>query len=178
MNEDRWSLWQRNVVDKFKDTPTETIKEELKKTSLPAAVLGFQIEGDFNFSNIIRTANFFNLSSVYYYGKKRFDKRGSVGCYHYSDVIYLPSMNELMQLKQQFRFIALENNVSRTTTNIKDYVWKSNSLVIVGEENAGIPSGVLDLCDDFVEIVGRGSVRSLNAATAAAIAISDYVNKY
>ena len=172
-----WNLWERNVKDKYKSFSTEDIKSDLKKTALPYAVLMSQISGDFNFSCIIRTANNFNLSTVYYFGNKRYDKRGAQGTYHYSDVVFIPTLNEIVDLKQQYKFIGLENNIANTVP-IKDFVWPDNTLLILGEEGTGIPPEIVDLLDYKVEIPSIGSVRSINVASAAAIAIYDFVSKF
>ena len=100
-------LASRNVLDKYKETSTEDIKEELKKTALPAAILMSQIEGDFNFSCIIRTANNFNISKVFYFGNKKYDKRGAQGTFNYTDVIFLSSLEEIKGLKQNYVFVGL-----------------------------------------------------------------------
>jgi len=169
--DERWTLWERNVVDEFKNIPTEEIKKILGERALPAAVLMSQLESDFNFSNVIRTSNFFNLKTIFYYGIKNFDRRGSVGTHLYSDVKYLPSFDEIKKLKEQYVFVGLENNIEKNTTDIFNFKWPSNSLIIIGEENKGLSNDIIDLCDFLVEIPNYGSVRSLNAATAAAIAI-------
>lgn len=172
--DERFTLWQRNVIDKFKDISTEDIKTELQKTALPGGCFMNQIEGDFNFSNVIRTANAFNMSKVFYYGKKRFDRRGTMGTHHYTDVQYLSSVDDIKKLKDEYRFVGLENNITKPTIDINRYKFAANSIIIIGEENAGLTNDILDLCDDLVEIPTFGSVRSLNAATAAAIAMNIY----
>lgn len=176
---DRFALWQRNVIDKYKDLPTEEIKKELQQTSFPAAALMSQVDGDFNFSCIIRSANSFNLSKVYYYGKKGYDRRGAVGCQNYIDVVFLSSLEEVAKLKDQYTFVGLENNISKSVP-LDSFVWPKSSLFIIGEESRGLTDEpkIVELCDHLVEIKSFGSVRSLNAAVAASIAFYDYTSKY
>ena len=114
---------------------------------------------------------------MFYLGKKRYDKRGAVGTYHYTDINHLPDRNELFKLKQKYTFVALENGIS-SAESMYDFVWPDNSLIIVGEEGIGITKETLDMCDKFVYIPQYGSVRSLNAASALSIALYDYVSKY
>ncbi len=166
-----------NVIDKYKSFSIEEIKADLQKSVLPGAVLMTQMVGDFNISNVIRTANFFNLSKVYYIGNRKIDRRGCVGTYKYTDVCFLPTFQDLIHLKKEYQFVALENNINKPTFFLKDFIWVKKSLIIIGEEGCGISEEILDLCDQFIEIENRGSVRSLNAATAAAIAINDYATK-
>jgi len=72
----------------------------------------------------------------------------------------------------------LENNIERKSISIKDYRWpSSNILILLGEESQGLPSEILDMADDLIEIPSYGSVPSLNASVAASIAIYDYICK-
>lgn len=171
--DDKFTLWSRNVRDQFKELSTEEIRISLQKTCSPAAILMSQIEGDFNISSVIRSANSFNFHKVFYYGRKKFDRRGACGVYKYTDVIHLSSMEEILALKSSYEFVALENNI-KASSPIQDFVWKKNSIIVVGEENSGIQKDILDICDKFIEIPSMGSVRSLNAASAASIAMYDY----
>lgn len=167
----KWTQWMYNVTDEYKGLSVEEIKTRLAAKVLSCAVFMSQIEGDFNFSNVIRTANAFNLEKVFYYGKKRFDRRGCVGTYHYVDIVYLSSLDEVKNLKDRYFFVGLENNLKRTSYDINTYVWKNKSMILIGEEQFGLPGEIVDICDDLIQIPMFGSVRSFNAATAAAIAI-------
>ncbi len=173
----KWTNWSANVQDRFKGQDPDEIKNILKKTVFPGAILMSQLEGDFNFAQIIRTANNFNLSCVYYYGRRHYDKRAALGTYKYTDVKFLTSLDEVYQLKEKYRFVGMDNNIPERTNPLSSYNWLSNSLIVIGEENGGIHMDVKKLCDDFVEIPSLGSVRSLNAATAAGITMFDYTTK-
>jgi len=173
-----WTKWTRNVKDEYKELSNENIKADLKRKSRPFSILCSQIEGDFAFGTIIRTANSFGASKVFYYGNKKYDRRSSLGTHIYTEVIYIGSLEQIKELKSQYRFVALENNLIRKTTLINNYCWHANTLLILGEESCGITSDVLDMCDDFVEIPSIGSVRSLNVGCAGSIAMYDFCTKY
>lgn len=176
-NIEKWGGWTRNVQDKFKSLSEDEIKKELKKTMLPCGVLICNIEGDFNFGSIIRSANALGISKVFYFGKKRYNKRSTVGTYHYTDITYINSLKDVKNLKNEYYFVGLENNIKKLTFDIHNYDWAPETLFVIGEENLGIPSDINELCEDFVEIKMCGSVRSLNAAVAASIAMYDYSKK-
>lgn len=177
LNCERWGAWQYNVRDHFKPLTVPQIKDELDKDRLPCAVLMQHIEGDFNFGNIVRTSNNFNIANIYYYGKKRWDRRSSCGTHHYSNLTYLSSLEEVAKLKQQYSFVALENNINKSVL-IKDFKYPTMPLFIFGEENSGIFPEVLEMCEHFVEIPSRGSVRSLNVGSAASIVLYDFWSKF
>lgn len=169
---------KRNVVDKYKGWMEDLIKEDLKKKSFPFAVLMSQLSGDFNFSSVIRTANFLGASAIYYYGNKRYDKRGAQGAYHYSSVTFLPEFKDIEALKEKYSFVALENNIEEEPVSILNFDWPINSLIILGEEGLGIPKELLKICNHVIEIPNYGSVRSLNVGAAASFAMGSYHSYY
>ena len=174
LDRDRWSLWKRNVVDKYKSMTDEQIRQDLSKTKNPISVCMEHWQGDFNISTLIRNANAFNVEKVFYLGKRRIDVRGAVGSHHYIDVLHLPNdICELVDLKNTYTFVAIDNNISNTQS-LDEFCWSSLEkppLVFFGEEGTGLTSEVLDLCDYRVEIKQYGSVRSLNVGTSSGLVL-------
>ena len=161
-----------NVLDKYKAWTEDLIREDLKKRAFNFAVLMENFVGDFNIGSVLRSCNAFGGKEMYYYGSKHWDRRGSVGTHHYTSMVHLSTRESLLALKQQYTFVALENTVPGAES-IYDFVWPDNPLIVVGEEGTGITNDMLSLCDKFVFIPQYGSVRSLNAATAASITMND-----
>ena len=176
---DRWDLWKRNVVDKYKDWPTESIKKDLQKNSKPFAVCMEHWQGDFNISTLIRNANAFGAREVFYVGKKRFDRRGTVGSHHYIHFAHLQrGLQQLIDLKNDYTIVAIENNVSKTH-KLGKFNWLSLEkppLMLFGEEGVGLTKQAIELADLCVEIPQYGSVRSLNVGTSSGIVMYDYVH--
>ena len=179
-------LHSRNVKDEYKDLSTEEIKERLAKTSFPYAVCFEHWQGDFNMSTGIRNANAFNAREVFYLGKRKWDKRGSVGTHHYADVKHLATIEDLKALKNKYLFYGIDNvGVTTPLSKIRwglsvplQYAYGTSPLMIFGEEGKGLTEETLALCDVVVEIPMFGSVRSLNCGTASGIVMNDFVNKY
>jgi tRNA G18 (ribose-2'-O)-methylase SpoU len=171
----------RNIIDKYKlfnRWTTEMIKEDLQTNNFPYAVLMEHFVGDFTIGGVLRSGNAFGASKMYYYGgKKSFDRRSTVGTHLYTDIIHLNTEEELLKLKNEYVFVGLENS-TENKESIYDFTWPKNSLIILGEEGVGITPNTLALCDKIVYIPQYGSVRSLNASSAASIAMNDYVFKY
>jgi tRNA G18 (ribose-2'-O)-methylase SpoU len=166
----------RNVQDRFKHWTTDLIKETVKKESLPFSVLMQQLESDFNIGSVFRSANGFGASEVYYYGKKRYDRRGQVGVNNYFDIKFLKTLDDVSSLKEKYKFVALE--LTENAVDLRSFVWPNNSLMIIGEESLGVSKELLDMSDYVVKIPLMGSVRSYNAACASSIAMYDFVSKY
>jgi tRNA G18 (ribose-2'-O)-methylase SpoU len=175
---DRWSLWKRNVIDEYKSLTDEKIREELKRSVNPVAVCMEHWKGDFNISTLIRNANAFNVEKVYYLGKKRIDVRGAVGAHHYMDIDYLDDGHKrLVELKNKYTFIAVDNNVDKTH-KLREFDWnklQKPPLILFGEEGCGLTEEVLNLADYRIEIEQYGSVRSLNVGTASGIVLFECV---
>jgi tRNA G18 (ribose-2'-O)-methylase SpoU len=177
---DRWNLWTRNVIDRYKSWSTESIKRDLQRTANPFAVCMEHWQGDFNISTLIRNANAFNAKKVYYLGKKRFDRRGTVGTHHYVDLSYLGvSRDLLVDLKKDYTIVAIDNNIPNTR-KLDEFDWSSLEkppLMVFGEEGMGLTEGTLNIADCAVEIPQYGSVRSLNVGTSSGIVMYDFISK-
>jgi tRNA G18 (ribose-2'-O)-methylase SpoU len=176
------SIQECNVADHYKNDrlvkwTTELIREDLQSKAFPYAVLMENFQGDFNLSSVIRSTNAFNGREVFFLGNKQWDRRGTVGTHHYTDVKRLKNRDELLKLKDTYTFVALENTVPASVA-LHDFEWPRNPLLVLGEEGVGITPETLALCDHFVFIPQFGSVRSLNAAVAGSIAMHDFVTKY
>ena len=165
-----------NVLNKYADWTVELIKADVQQNTLPYACMMSHVEGDFNISTAIRNANAFGCEKFFYFGKKSWDRRGSVGTHHYTNISHLKTIEDIKELKKQYRFVAIECNIDRPCANIADYQIKPGSLFIFGEETKGLSPEILDLCDDFVYIGMRGSVRSLNVGTASGILMHNAMN--
>jgi tRNA G18 (ribose-2'-O)-methylase SpoU len=171
-----------NVIDKYKwdrvtKWTTELIKKDLQQTAFPVAVLMENFAGDFNIGTVIRNANAFNTKEVFYLGRKHYDRRGTVGTHHYTNITHLRNIEELSALKECYTLVGLENSVAGAVS-LGNFEWPDNPLLIIGEEGVGITKATLDICDHFVYINQYGSVRSLNAGVASGIALNDFVTKF
>jgi len=173
-----WTLWKRNVVDKYKSMPDEMIRADLKKSANKMAVCMEHWKGDFNISTLIRNANAFNIEKVYYFGKKQFDRRGTVGAHHYVDLVHLGhDISELVSLKDSYTFIAIDNNIA-DTHKLHEFDWnmlEKPPLMLFGEESVGLTEQLLNLADYSIEIEQYGSVRSMNVGTCSGIIMHQYV---
>mgnify|MGYP003345991199 CR=1 FL=1 len=176
--EDRFFLWKRNVIDEFKDLPMEEIHRKLDERSNNFAVLMTHVEGDFNIGTVLRSSNFFGAREFFYWGKKRFDRRSTVGVHNYTPMNFLENIEEVSNLKQKYTLVGLENNIDGTIP-LRKFDWRLNKppCIVVGEECNGIHEAVVKMCDFLVEIPNFGSVRSLNVGSAATLAMHDYVAK-
>jgi len=165
-----------NVVDELKKLSVEEIKDYCTTNTIDASVAMVNISGDFNFSTMVRNANFFGFRSVYHIANsKRWDKRGSVGTHNYTPIYHYSNFDEFIYdaKSKDCCLIGIENNIPQfdyKTINLYDYrQYIQNTIFIFGEENSGLDNTILEQVDYIMTIPGYGSVRSLNVGTASGI---------
>jgi tRNA (cytidine/uridine-2'-O-)-methyltransferase len=62
---------------------------------------------------------------------------------------------------------------TKATQSAYGFSFSRDDILLFGKESAGVPSSVLDACDATVRLPMRASVRSLNLATSAALALGE-----
>jgi tRNA (cytidine/uridine-2'-O-)-methyltransferase len=62
---------------------------------------------------------------------------------------------------------------TKSTQSAYDFSFRSDDVLLFGKESAGVPAAIADACDARVRIAMRPQVRSMNLATAAALALGE-----
>jgi tRNA G18 (ribose-2'-O)-methylase SpoU len=174
--DEHFRLWQRNVIDEFKELSEDVIKQKLQATAFPYAVLFENLINDFNIASGFRNANAFNAKEIFYLGDKKFDRRAMQGVHNYMDIQFLYSIDDLMKLQDRYMVIGIDNVPGAIP--LTKYQWQKNTLVVFGSEGVGITPAMQSFCKNLVYIEQFGSVRSLNVATASGIVMNDIVSKF
>lgn len=169
----------RNLVDHMKFMSEELILGELEKTRHPNLYLMLiNIVNDFNIASCLRAANCFGVKEVILFGDKKYDRRGTVSAHNYTVFNYVKTLDDFQSIKKDFdMIISLENCDGSQPLNNFQWDYNKKTLVIVGQESIGVPGEFLEISDAILEIRMRGSLRSLNVAQAASIALYDYNTK-
>jgi tRNA G18 (ribose-2'-O)-methylase SpoU len=165
----------RNVADYLKWMNEEETEKYLAERRLNFSVLIMNILFDNNAGNIVRSANAFGAQEIILYGHKKFDRRASVGSEFYSRFQHLKFVEDLDELFAEYDVIVAAENTPDAVP-LADFPWDKNkkTLLVFGQESAGIPPEILKKCTATVAISQRGSVRSLNVAVAAGIMMNSY----
>lgn len=162
----------RNIIDYYHYWNHEAIKADLDNKRHPFSILISNKFNDFNIGTVIRNSNAFLSSSIYVLGRKRYDRRGTVGTHHYENLTFIQDLDEL----PNYPIIAIDN--VGDAKPIDDFTWPAKHFIMAfGQEQVGLPQEVIDRADDLVYIRQFGSVRSINVGTASGIAMYDYTSK-
>jgi len=153
-----------NVLDHLKSKTVDDIKSYCKNSCIEAGVAMMHVNGDFNLSTLVRNANFFGFKEAMYVGgSKQWDRRGTVGTHHYTD---------LNHIKTEEDFVAYVISIF----NHWVFTGVDKPMFVFGEEKAGLSDYVLDNSDYIVTVPAYGSVRSLNVGTTSGIVMGFYRN--
>lgn len=162
----------RNIIDYYKYWETEAIKADLDTRRFNYGVICANIQGDFNLSTVVRNANAFLAKEVLIYGRKKYDRRGTVGTHNYTNFKHV---REIDELDRSIPIIAVDN--VGDSHNIENFSFPDVYFYLAfGEENLGVPPEILEVAQATVYIKQYGSVRSLNVGCASAIAMYQVVN--
>ena len=167
---------QFNVKDELKKLPVKTIKKWQAEQSIPYSVAMYNTVRDFNLASVIRNASAFAIKEINIIGYKKYDKRGAVGAYNYLRINFFPDFESFLKYIGPDNVVAIElpehyPEISSTFSELYDFEWQPNQCILIGEEGAGIPMADLSSCSHRLKMTIPGSMRSLNAATAAGIAM-------
>jgi tRNA (guanosine-2'-O-)-methyltransferase len=122
---------------------------------------------------MIRSAVLFGAEKFYIVGKKRYDKRSTVGAHNYIDLQFIECDPEtdpyvcLDILKKDYNVFLIEQG--GTNINHMDFGSYDKSCFVFGTESNGIPQAILDLNLSRCSIHQIGVLRSLNVSAAASI---------
>lgn len=168
----------RNVIDHYKYWTNEAILADLNAKRHNFSVLVCNIEYDFNIATVIRNANAFLAKEVIIYGRKKYDRRGTVGTHNYTQFRYVRESNNLDELFGEFDLVVGIDNINNAEP-IENFIWdpKVKLLLCFGQEQIGLQSEVLNRCHKILYIKQYGSVRSLNVGCASSIVMYDYCKK-
>lgn len=167
---------KRNILDCYKGLDNNVIKQARQEQTFPFAILLQNVIYDINIGVSVRNANAFGAEKVFYYGMRKWNRVPAQGTYHYLELEYLETLDKVVKLKSQYKFVGLE--ITDQAVDLRDYQWEPNSLMIVGQEDTGLNGELLGMCDDVVQIPNFGTVRSLNLSVSLGIACYDYISKY
>jgi len=169
------TLDKRNIIDYYKYWTVEAIRADLDTKRHNFSVLISNEFHDFNIGAVIRNANAFLAKEVIIYGRKTYDKRGTVGTHIYENMKHV---RHIENLEFSNSIVVGVDNLD-SAVPIETFNWSQDQHVIMafGQEQIGLPDDIKAICNHFVYIKQYGSVRSLNVGVAAGIAMYDYCSK-
>lgn len=151
-----------------------------KRGALPLVIIMNNLRSAFNAGAIIRTAECFGVSEIYFCGYTPDNEKVAQTSMGTRELIKAQHFTEagaaIRSLRSKgYHIYALE------TAEKADSIYEAEisfpAAMIVGNEALGIPSELLNLADSILEIPLSGWKNSLNVGAATAIAISEFYRR-
>lgn len=175
-----------NVRDEYKSNTVEQNQFICHLERRTFSVGCINVAGDLNIGMMIRSACLMGAENFYIFGRKKFDRRSTVGAENYinivqcvfDDPIHADCLirDELLKLRDKHQILLCELGgleLGSTTT------WKmfDNPLFLFGSESHGIPDCISRSFPSKVSIPQRGVLRSFNVSAAMNIICWDYIKE-
>jgi len=169
---------RRNVVDRYRYWTMEAIVADLdtRRHDFHVAIENWQ--HDFNIGTIVRSANAFLAAEVHIVGNRRWNRRGAMVTDRYQHVRHHATVVELAAYLHDdgvalYGVDNLPGSLHLETTSLPRRV-----CFLFGQEGPGLSDAAREACDATFSIAQFGSTRSINASSAAAIAMHSWVREH
>ncbi len=192
-----------NVCDEYKDNTVEQNVEIQKSQSRKFSVGAINITGELNIGMMIRSACLFGAENFYIFGRKKFDKRSTVGAENYINIVqysYDAPIDADERMKEDIDklrgphhvFLCEQGGTPLHKMNWSDsypnnpsfdhgrHNWQSNHpLFLFGSESHGIPKNIVNSFHPIhtISIPQVGVMRSFNVATAMNVIVWEYIKQ-
>ncbi|MGJ9424347.1 TrmH family RNA methyltransferase [Nesterenkonia halotolerans] len=169
---------RRNVTDEYRYWSHEAIVEDLdsRRHDFHVAIENWQ--HDFNIGTVVRTANAFMAKEVHIIGRRRWNRRGAMVTDRYQHVRHHGSVEDFVAWAESEGLPVLGVDLFPDSRPIETYELPQRCVLVFGQEGPGLSEEVREAAQDTLSIAQFGSTRSINAGTAAGIAMHAWIRQH
>lgn len=176
-----------NVKDDFKSNTVAENKTICLDSSIPMAIGAVNLSGSLNLGMMIRSSSLLGAERFFIFGRKKYDKRSTVGANHYIDIEhYSDIVSHIGSIcyKYNYQLILVEHGGFELP--LTDYYWETlcngkSPLFLFGSESEGFDDDLLVYAkitrSPIISIPQLGVLRSFNVSSAMSIVAWEY-NKF
>ncbi|MFT4147276.1 MAG: TrmH family RNA methyltransferase [Micrococcaceae bacterium] len=169
---------RRNVVDKYRYWKHDAIVADLdsRRHEFHIAIENWQ--HDLNIGTVVRTANAFMAKEVHIIGKKRWNRRGAMVTDKYQHIVHHQTVEDFLSWAKKAKVEVIGIDNFPDSVPLETYELPLKCVLVFGQESIGLTDEVHKVCKDTLSIAQFGSTRSMNAASAAAIAMHAWIRQH
>ena len=171
---------RRNVVDRYRYWTLPAIVADLDRRRHDFHVAIENCQHDYNIGTIVRSANAFLAREVHIVGNRRWNRRGAMVTDRYQHVRHhddAPSLAAYLHgLDTPVRMLGIDNLPG--SEHLETMALPREVCFLFGQEGPGLSEQAREVCDGTFSIAQFGSTRSINASSAAAIAMHSWIREY
>lgn len=169
---------RRNVVDQYRYWKHDAIVADLdsKRHNFHIAIENWQ--HDLNIGTVVRTANAFLAKEVHIIGRRRWNRRGAMVTDRYQHVRHHPTVEDFVAWAQGEGLAIIGIDIFPDSVPLETYELPRDCVLVFGQEGPGLTPEVHEAALATLSIEQFGSTRSINAASAAAIAMHAWIRRH
>jgi tRNA G18 (ribose-2'-O)-methylase SpoU len=184
-----------NVHGHLKNKTIEELRAIQQDDTLPYEVMFFNLTGDLNIGSMTRSACVSGAQKVWIFGRRKFDRRGLVGCNNYINIEQVNGFvgdtidfdaEKLISLLENKRLVPIY--AEHGGYELGRFSWREKiapitkslytPLIVMGNENSGYPAHIVEVFKQIehsfcVTIPQRGVMRSFNVGHALSAILWD-----
>ncbi|WP_422935242.1 TrmH family RNA methyltransferase [Sinomonas sp. P47F7] len=169
---------RRNVLDRYRYWRHEAIVAELdtRRHEFHVAIENWQ--HDLNIGTVVRTANAFLAQEVHIIGRRRWNRRGAMVTDRYQHIRHHATVEEFVAWAESEELPILGVDIFPDSVPLETYELPRRCVLVFGQEGPGLTPEVHAAARATLSIEQFGSTRSINAASAAAIAMHAWIRRH
>lgn len=169
---------RRNVVDRYRYWKHDSIVADLdsRRHNFHIAIENWQ--HDLNIGTVVRTANAFLAKEVHIIGRRRWNRRGAMVTDRYQHVRHHPTVEDFVAWAQGEGLAIIGIDIFPDSVPLETYELPKDCVLVFGQEGPGLTPEVHEAALATLSIEQFGSTRSINAASAAAIAMHAWIRRH
>ncbi|MEE1621792.1 RNA methyltransferase [Zafaria sp. Z1313] len=166
---------RRNVADRYRYWRHDAIVAELdtRRHDFHIAIENWQ--HDLNIGTVVRTANAFLAREVHIIGRRRWNRRGAMVTDKYQHVRHHATVGEFVEWARGEGLAVIGVDIFPDSVPLETYELPRRCVLVFGQEGPGLSEEVHEAAEATLSIEQFGSTRSINAASAAGIAMHAWI---
>ena len=169
---------RRNVADRYRYWRMEAIVADLDERRHPFHVAVENWRHDLNIGGVVRNANAFLAAEVHIVGDRRWNRRGAMVTDRYQHVRHHPTVDDFVAWAQGEGLAIIGIDIFPDSVPLETYELPRDCVLVFGQEGPGLTPEVHEAAVATLSIEQFGSTRSINAASAAAIAMHAWIRRH
>ena len=169
---------RRNVADHYRYWTVEAIVADLDTKRHPLHIAIENWQHDFNIGTVVRTANAFNVAGVHIIGRRRWNRRGAMVTDKYMHVHHHPTVEDFVDWAHSESLPILGVDLFPDSVPIETFEFPQACVMVFGQEGPGLSEEIHEAAEATLSIAQYGSTRSINAGSAAGIAMHCWIRQH
>ena len=169
---------RRNVADKYRYWSMDAIIADLDERRHDFHIAIENWQHDMNIGTVVRTANAFLAKEVHIIGRRRWNRRGAMVTDRYQHVRHHPTVEDFVVWAKGEGLAIIGIDIFPDSQKLETYELPRNCVLVFGQEGPGLSDEVHQSAEATLSIEQFGSTRSINAASAAGIAMHAWIRRH